>query len=41
MLWSNPRNKNVEKWNGHLKFELTDLELRLRKIIGQFQLAKK
>ena len=26
MLWSNPRNKNVEKWSGQLKFEATDLK---------------
>ena len=24
MLWSDPRNKNVEKWSSQLKFEITD-----------------
>ena len=36
MLWSNPRNKNVEKWSGQLKFEITHLEPYLHKITGQF-----
>ena len=35
-LDSNPRNKNVEKWNGRLKFEVTGLELHSHKITGQF-----
>ena len=36
MLWSNPPNKNVEKWNGQLKFEVTDLEYHLHKVTDQF-----
>ena len=40
MLWSNPRNKNVEKRSGQLKFEVTDLETHLHKITCQFYLAK-
>ena len=40
MLWSNPRNKNVEKWSGQLKFEITDLKPYLHKITGQFNRPK-
>ena len=35
-VWSNPPNKNAEKWSGQLKFELTDLGPHLHKITGQF-----
>ena len=35
MLWSDPRNKNVEKWSSQLKIEVTDPEDHLHKITGQ------
>ena len=41
MLWSDPQNKNVEKWSSQLKIEVTDPEVHLHKITGQFLTGRK